>query len=309
MKFAYLILVHKNPEQFIRLVRKLDSPDSLFFVHVDKKTDERPFKKVLEYIDAGKIVWLKRRGVVWAGFNSIKVTLDGLRAAANSKEKVSYITFISGQDYPIKPVAAYHQFLKDSNGASFMEYAAMPRPNWANGGLDRIHYYHFLFPNFRIAFPLLSYLKVKLPFANESKWDLLKKIVKPFPATKKFPRKFINGYTPYEGSNWFTLSIGLVNDILTGLEKDKNFYTFFKYTHHADEIFFQTLVLNKFPQHINNINNHNLTYVNWDKTTGRPVSFTLEHFEAMQNSKLYFARKFDTAVSEEIMDRIDKELL
>jgi hypothetical protein len=309
MKFAYLILVHQNADQFIRMVQKLESDDSLFFIHVDKKADDRSFKKVAEHIDPRKIVWLKRRSVVWAGFNSIRVTLDGLKAIAQAEAPIGYVTFISGQDYPIKPVTAYHEHLKQSNGASFMQYSPMPRAHWANGGLDRIHYYHILFPSIRFAFPLISYLKIKLPYTQHPKWNLLKKIVRFLPATKKFPRKFIHGYTPYEGSNWFTFSIALVKDILKELEKDRSFYTYFKYTHHSDEIFFQTLVLNKLPQQVKNIKNELVTYVDWDATTGRPVSFTLQHFEALKNSPLYFARKFDSRVSVEIMDKIDKELL
>lgn len=309
MKFAYLILVHQNADQFIRMVQRLDSDESMFFIHVDKKADDSAFKKVLQYINPGKIVWLKRRSIVWAGFNSIRVTLDGLKAIARADAPIGYVTFISGQDYPIKPVTAYHQHLKQNNGDSFMQYSPMPRPNWANGGLDRIHYYHVLFPSIRFAFPLISYLKVKLPFTQDPKWNLLKKMVNPLPATQKFPRKFIHGYKPYEGSNWFTFSIALVKDILKELEKDRSYYTYFKYTHHSDEIFFQTLVLNKLPQQVKNIRNEMVTYVDWDKTTGRPLSFTIEHFEDLKNSPLYFARKFDPGVSVEIMDKIDKELL
>ncbi len=30
-------------------------------------------------------------------------------------------------------------------GSSFMRYNAVPGPNWGNGGMDRINYYHLLF--------------------------------------------------------------------------------------------------------------------------------------------------------------------
>jgi Core-2/I-Branching enzyme len=308
MKFSYLIFAHKNPEQFVRLVKRLDTPDSLFFIHVDGKADIGPFKEIEKFVDAQKINWIKRYNIVWAGFNSIRATLEGFKAVRNSKENTGYLSFISAQDYPIKPVEDFHDFLRNAGGKSFMEYSPLPRANWANGGLERIGYYHIMFPSFRLAFPPVSYLKVKLPFVDGAKWTITRKIVKILPAAKKFPRKFIHDYKPYEGSNWFTLSFSLVNRMLKALEEDRSFYRFFKYTHHADEIFFQTLLLNKFPEEVQHIENRNMTYVHWDKSTGRPYSYTLEHFEELKNTDRFLARKFDT-VSEEVMNRIDKEIL
>src|SRR3982750_2819655 len=98
MKFAYLVFVHKNPEQFIRLIKTIDTPDSVFFIHVDKKADIAPYKKVEDIIDPKKITWLKRKGIVWAGFNMIRVSLDGLREIVKSTEPISHVTLLSGQD-------------------------------------------------------------------------------------------------------------------------------------------------------------------------------------------------------------------
>lgn len=308
MKYAYLILVHQQPELFIRLVKSLNNENAVFIVHVDAKIDEQPFRRVEDFVDASKFTWLKQQSIVWAGFNSIKVTLDGLRAAADLKD-VSHVTFISGQDYPIKPVEQYQQFLAVSNGGSFMEYRAMPRPDWGNGGMDRINYYHVLFGSFRLAWPLFSYVKIKLRHADPAKWKLLRKVTRFVPVKREFPRKFLNGYKPYEGSNWFTLSTPLINLVIKELETNKSFYNFFKYTHHADEIFFQTLIINRFPEHLLHIQNKNVTHVHWNDTTGRPITFTEVHFNELKDSDRFFARKFDDKSSSSLLDKIDRELL
>ena len=39
----YIILVHKNPFQLIRLINKLSGNHVSFYVHVDKLVDSRPF--------------------------------------------------------------------------------------------------------------------------------------------------------------------------------------------------------------------------------------------------------------------------
>lgn len=309
MKFAYLIFAHQQPELFIRLIKKIDSAESIFFIHIDKRVDIAPFKEIEKFIAVRKIVWIKRASIVWAGFNQIRVTLAGLRAVLDYPEKISHVTFISGQDYPVKPILEYHRYLSQSNEANFIEYSSLPRPNWANGGLDRIHYYHLLFTKFRLAFPIISYLKIKLPFTAQNKYTLLRKVVNYLPSSKKFPRKFLTGYIPYEGSNWFTFSTSLVRDIFHELETNKKFYRYFKYTHHPDEIFFQTLILNRLPKQVEKTVNQNLTYVEFDKTTGRPFNLTIDFFEKLKNTNRFFARKFEEKESHSLLEKIDTELL
>ena len=45
MKFAYLILCHKNPSQLTDLIDTLQDGSNYFFVHVDNKVDIVPFVK------------------------------------------------------------------------------------------------------------------------------------------------------------------------------------------------------------------------------------------------------------------------
>ncbi len=309
MKIAYLIFVHRNPEQFIRLVKRLDTADSLFFVHIDKKANQAPFKKVEEAVGAEKFTWLRRWNIVWAGFNSMRATLHGLEAVSRHPAQISHVSFISGQDYPLKPVQQFHRFLQQNVNKNFMEYAPLPRPNWQNGGLDRIHYYHIYFPSFKLAFPPISFLKAKLPYTANRKWNMFKKIMPWIPSAKKFPRKFLEGYKPYEGSSWFTFSISMVNDILEEVKINRKFYNYFKYTQCSDEIFFQTLVVNRLPHQLKKTENSNLRYIVFDSNNGRPLDYTLEHFDALRKTDAFFARKFDPEKSAELIERIDTELL
>ena len=309
MKFAYLIFVHRDPQQFIRLLQRLDTPDSLFFVHVDKKAAIEAFKKVEAFVDPAKIIWLKRWNIVWAGFNSIKATLHGLEQVAQYPGNVSHVSFISGQDYPLKPIEQYHDFLKQHAGYSFLEYSPLPRPGWQNGGLDRIHYYHVYFKSFKLAFPLVSFLKVKLEHSTQPKWNFLKKLVKYLPSARKFPRPFLKGYQPYEGSSWFTFSGHFVKEILTEIKSNKAFYEFFRYTQCADEIFFQTLLVNRLKGELEKVINNNQRYIEFDNTTGRPFDYTTDHFETLKHSGDFFARKFNMEKSNLLMQKIDEELL
>ena len=309
MKFAYLIVAHKNPQQFKRLIERLNTHEAIFFIHIDKKTAIAPFKEVLKDEDDKKVIWLKRRSIVWAGFNMIRVTIDGIREILKHDAAVSHITLLSGQDYPIKPVTSYHNFLRLNAGKDFITTSPLPRPNWESGGLDRILYHHIIFKKIRLAYPPLSYLNVKLKFKEGGKWDIIKKIISILPKQKDFPRKFPEGYQPYEGSQWFTLSFQSAVNIIDFLDRDKKFYNYFKYTHVSDEIFFPTLIMNTPVNDTVNIVNDNLRYIDWSKHTGHPAIIGTEDFEALKNSSAFFARKFEEESGLEIIKAIDDKLL
>lgn len=309
MKIAYLISAHTAPDHFIRMVKRLNSDQSVFFVHIDRGSDDLPFKKIENMIGSHKIIWLKRRSMVWAGFNIVRVALDGLTMIAEHPEPIDYACVISGQHYPVKPVEQFHNYLKHNEGKSFIEISEMPRPNWESGGMDRIQYWHFIFKHFRIALPLVSYLKVKLPYVEAPRFRLVKKIIPFIPSARKFPRKYIKGCRPYEGSNWFTLHISLVKEILERIERDGTFYRYYRRTHCADEMFFQSLIMNRLPGYRKHIINNNLTFIKWDRTTGRPFTLDDGYFEEIRQSETFFARKFDTVRSEKLLGEIDKKLL
>ena len=40
MKIAYIITAYKLPDLLVRLVQRLNTEETSFFIHVDKKTDE-----------------------------------------------------------------------------------------------------------------------------------------------------------------------------------------------------------------------------------------------------------------------------
>lgn len=308
MKFAYLIFTHKNPDQFIRLLRRIDNDDALFYVHIDKKADIEPFKKVEQFIDPKKIVWIKRISIVWAGFNMIRAALSGMRDILNSNETISHVTLLSGQDYPIKPIAEYQKHLLNNYGKDYIETFKLPRPNWQNGGKDRYLYYHIIFPKFRIAWPFFSYVNTKLRFKPKGHYDFLRSLHRFMPRFKDFPRKFIAGATPYEGSQWWTLSMNSVKNILNSIDKNSTYYDYFKYTHVSDEMFFNTVIKNCHINTEDNIISNNLRYIDWSEdTTGHPRTFEDEDFDAIVNSGAFFARKFEPDTS--ILDIIDNKLL
>lgn len=313
MKFAYLILAHKNPKQLARLVSRLDTKDALFFIHIDQKAAQEPFEQALSEIASARLHFVKeRKNIVWGGFNMIRATLNGLKEIAALGETISHVTLMSGQDYPIKTAELYQAFLFQHPQKTFIEYFSMPTPSIAHGGLDRLSYYHLIFTRkLHLAFPLFSFLKVRSAHAKQGKWLLIKRLTDFLPSAKPYPRKFIPSKTPYYGSQWCTLSMEAVKYILGELAKDTRFYNYFKYTHIPDEMFFQSLLLNAEEKAIKeNIVNQSLHYINWGATkSDHPNNVGLADIPQMMASEKFIARKFEAENDMTVLNKIDEMLL
>lgn len=60
-KIALLCLVHKSPEQLLRLLKRMDENRFDFFIHVDAKSDIEPFLSIERQIKVSNIHWIKNR--------------------------------------------------------------------------------------------------------------------------------------------------------------------------------------------------------------------------------------------------------
>ena len=148
MKIAYIILAHKLPEQLVRLVKKLNTDNTSFLIHVDKKTDEEIFRMMEEPLRGYKNVhFLKRYVVRWGTFSQVQATLEGVYTALGTHLEFDYIVLLTGQDYPIKPNNYIQNYFEESNGKSYLEYFSLPNEIWKNenGGMDRVNYWVLYF--------------------------------------------------------------------------------------------------------------------------------------------------------------------
>ncbi|MDR1581805.1 MAG: beta-1,6-N-acetylglucosaminyltransferase [Prevotellaceae bacterium] len=138
MTFAYLILVHKNPNQVLRLVNILTANNTYFVIHVDKKTDETLFKSIIGsrenvfFCECRKIV---KRG----GFSVTKAIMELIREMIVHIGFPDYVHLMSGQDFPLKSNEYIFDYFERHRGTNFLEYFPLPSPMW-NDGMKRIKY-------------------------------------------------------------------------------------------------------------------------------------------------------------------------
>jgi len=281
LKIAYIIIAHKLPEQLVRLVKKLNTVDTSFFIHVDRKTDEHTYRMMVDLLQTyDNVQFLMRRVVNWGTFSQVQVTLDGIREANSLKFEFDYAILLTGQDYPIKSNEYISKFLQESEGKSYIEYFSLPNEIWKseNGGMDRFNYLNLNF----LGRPRKIFPRFDLPYQN-----------------------FLNTFKIFGGSAYWCLAKDCVEFINEYLDQDESYIKFWKYTRIPDEAFFQTVLLNS--QFKNRLINDNCRYIVW-YSGPHPEILTKQEYEQFIGSDKLFARKFDVTVDSEVLDMIDSEI-
>lgn len=115
IKIAYIVLCHKNAGQINKMIKKLDSKNCDFFLHIDKKSS------IEEDIIKNNHIFVlpndKRIDVKWGDISMIDATVNLMESVFTSKIKYDYIWLISGQDFPLKSSQEIINFLEKNKGS------------------------------------------------------------------------------------------------------------------------------------------------------------------------------------------------
>ncbi|MCK5492943.1 MAG: hypothetical protein KAJ14_07525 [Candidatus Omnitrophica bacterium] len=303
MKIAYLILAHHQPVHLKRLIEALRYDGDCFFVHLALKTDISEFNNVtgddVLYLD-------KRLKVYHAGFSQVRAMISLMRKALK-KQDFDYFIFLSGADYPIKPINQIHEFLKKNCGMNFMKFFPYDSKIINNPHLSG--YYNV---DCVQSVPKIVSLIVRMIFKS---------------ARRVLPkRSFFKDMIPYRGSTSWCLYKDTIKYIIQYLDtkKGRRLLKFFKYAFSPDEMIFSTIILNsqfakrfhcyeKCKESINEINyvenKAYLHFIDWDSERENPAILDESDFERLKKSDHYFARKFDKEKSCKLLKKIDECLL
>jgi hypothetical protein len=289
-------MAHKNPEQLGHLIQFLNCKDSAIYLHLDKRSRISDFKDVISKLSKHvNLTLLPRVDTYWRGPGIVTATLNGLDKVL--KDKIfNRIVLLSGQDYPIKSSGFICDFFSKNFGNNFISSFKLPYSEWNEGGLTRINNYHF-----RLFGRTYIYPPVSDPVHPYSK--LFYRIAK-----IRFgkPREFPKGLIPYGGfSNW-QITADAAKEILEFIDKRPDYLKFHKYSWVADEMFFQTILLNsKNEELVNSIINNDLTFFKRLKNKSQSEILLASDFEEIKNSDKLFARKFDSCIDSKILEMID----
>lgn len=278
-KHAYLIIAHRNDENFQTLLKMLDHPENDIFIHFDIKNEAYRPEETADLLENSRIYHTKRTDVRWGSFSQINAELLLLRLAVRTGH-YRYYHLISGQDLPIKTQDEIHRILADSD----REYVDIDQND---GSWEyRVRYYQFWSPR----------LSIK---ENEERRKRIQ---------EKEDRLHIRRGKNIQfrkGANWFSITDDFARYIVS---KERWIRLHFFMTICADEVFLQTVLWNSpFRSRLNDASQSgtrtgNCREIDWTRGNGmNPHIFTMEDLEMLKNSRAFFARKFDCEADSRII--------
>lgn len=297
VNLVYNVILYKDWEQAHRLIDRLDGPGVHFLIHIDRKTDRTFVESArLALASHPNCSFIRRESVHWAAWGLVQVLLNGMRHIREHNIPCDFYIYMSGQDYPLASSRAIADFFDGQRGHQFLEHFPLPYEHWPRQGMDRIESYHFQIRNRHLAYPP----------PPEQLSDVLRPLFRWLPVpTRRLPGDLI----PYGGSAAIILGGNGVDyvDHFVRTPLGRRLVRYFKYTRHADEIFFQTVLLNS-PLR-DTVVNDELRYVDWSAAEGPPPKMLrLADHRALRDSGKLFARKFSAALDSDILDALDRDI-
>jgi hypothetical protein len=274
------MLIHKDDEQTFRLIKHL-SNDFDVYVHIDRKSSVN-----LEKYSMQNVFAMKKYKVYWGGYSQI-LAVHYLLKKAFEKRYDRYI-LISGQDLPIKSNKQIKDFFKD-NKAEYIDIGKRVNEDENQEIMERLTKY---WPNW---FHRGKNMALKMLFRLQYSLYMIYSILRPRPVDYEF----------YKGANWFNITHTCVEQILHYLESNPKYLSRYKWTHCADELFYQTIILQ-----LNGIEivNDCLRYIDWNSIEF-PKILRREDFLKIMNSNNLFARKFDVNSDDKVIDMIFEKVI
>lgn len=302
MQKNYLILAHKNPLQLGRMIERLDDGASKFFIHLDAKTPIEPFAACLK---GGYIRFIEpRERCVWGDFSIVRATIHLMEAA--SKEQGVFI-LMSGQDYPIQSQGYINAFLESNKGFDFIEIEPLEEKWKPKMVKDKLEHYHILHSEER------GHSNCYAPFAHCSVFQKLRTLThllkgrlsrKNFRLLCSLPKRVAPFERQYAGSQFWAFSEQTFYAVLHYIREHKAALEgYYKYTSSPDEIYFHSVLMDLVAKDSTIKLKEQITYVNYFRKNN---VFITEDFDKLTSAKgKLFARKFDTDIDIEILNKLD----
>lgn len=296
MSLAFLILAHKNPRQVARLFHAIYRPDDVIVLHFDRRAPAalHELGRALK-AKYSNVLLLRPRTILWGGYRMAEVQIEAMAAALQASDRWHHFINLTGQDFPIKPLAEFEARLAAQPEANYVSwFDPVLTPLWSNAR-DRLSRYYLEWPWLD---RLLQVRGVGRRLRNVLRWQ------NQLPHLPCYRRTWPD-FRYYGGANHVILSRRGCT-YMTSDPEARRITRWLKHSAHANEIVFQTVMLNS-PLASTVINGH-LREIDFPPHKPHPRTFRAADFERLMQSSKFFARKFDDNVDSEILDRLSQRL-
>jgi hypothetical protein len=245
--------------------------------------------------------------VSWGGFSQVTATLRALRYARDHLDYDWCVT-LSGQDYPVTDLAAWENHTAAADGDFLLRAREVPfGPGLARRTLVQDEAYT------RYAYRWIALGPVSkwaAPVANRvarvvgADPVILTRPFKGHPRLGIVRRSIFNaGWRCYKGPSWLALSRRAAERVLEVVDGRPELSRFYARTLNPDESLLQTVLYN---QPDMKALAAKMTFTVWKgESSPHPNLIGLQDVDEVLASGCAFARKFDIAVDEAVLDAID----
>ncbi|WP_344737793.1 beta-1,6-N-acetylglucosaminyltransferase [Microbacterium awajiense] len=289
--FTYVVTSYVNPTQVIRLLGRLraDSPDSRLIVSHDRKMPS-PALSALE--DVGAELVMTATPVTWGDDSYLRSQLAVIDYA--DLAATDWLTMLTGQDYPLRPLADYERSLVVS-GADM----ALEEPEHIDPDIDLLlHRYRtraHRMPHWVDRHRIHQVVK-HLPGLTLSREP---RGLPPYLLRKRLRTPFSPGFRLRKGADQFALS-GRASARL--LAAPPHLLRYYSHTRIPSESYIHTVLRND-PTLVNLPGM--IHFTRWGSSP-HPEWLTVDDLDEMTSSDKWFARKFHE--DDPVLDALDERL-
>lgn len=279
MRHALIITAYKDVEMLNSII-KATPKDYGIFIHIDRKSTIR----LSDINNRAKLFSWKK--VYWGGWEHLYVIVELLREAIKDSRNFDYFHIITGQDfYSINP-SNFDSIIGNTN-SNYLDIFKLPNEEWGWGYGLNIYKYK----------SIASYCDIR-----KQPYCFIHRLYLKF--QEVFLKKNMPSFPLYGGSVYCSLHSSFVSYLLNDAFA-KNLFEYLKHHLCAEEIYFQTVIMNS--PFSKEVVSSNLRYIDWSLKT-IPKTLDENDVEKICGSKTLFARKFDLSVSKELIDALTNKL-
>jgi hypothetical protein len=298
VRIAYVVVSHRNPGQVVRLVAALrEGPAAEVLVRHDARRSS---------LDPSELERLGARplhdGVdfEWGGWSQLEMLLSCLDQA-RAQIDPDWLLVLSGQDYPLRPMAEIEAGLAAREHDAMLGHAweldtsRLPEPP-ADEFFLRYAYRHYPAP---AATPRLLRAVRPLVYLRE-----LPPPLRPRLGLRRASLPFGEGFRCFVSADWLTLNRRALRAVLSAARESPRLMRYYRRVAIPSESFFATVLLN---DRSLNVARGNRRFVSFAAPlTPHPATLTSADLDRLLESDCDFARKFDAEVDAEVLDALDE---
>lgn len=291
-KQAYLITAYKDFAAVYELASFLCEND-LVFIHVDKKSKDIGSAEMAKLNQLPGCRAVSIYFIPWGGYAHIQAILYLMKMAV-SKEEVSYIHLLTGEDFPVmSPKRLHEKFVDDKH--IYLSYIA--EEDFNEAVRKRCRYYNF-FQNRNVKSPLLWQVQ-NMTVGLQKLFGVYRESLGEF---KRIYKGLVYISMPKEAA------ADLLRYVRIHPEYEEDLYR----CQIPEEFFFHTLLLNEGfcrGKWKKLVVDRELRYMNWERGDGgSPVYLEERDYEEIASGDYCFARKFHGKESEPLKKKIMENL-